>query len=305
MSDDPKRTKVYSISIAALFALLAFMLVIVSMNMFGHRDKALKEQPSLPHQPPESLATSSTSTTKPTPTIEESTAGSACSLSDRVLRDVDLQELANNQNLRTLTLSHCSFSGQSSAKLSVKTVHVSNSTLDANAIAFIAHSPSIKCAEFFSCTFQPLSLHALRSSKIAWLQIRNSKVLTTDNSFSAGDISDISSMPQLIHLELERSQIAANVLGGINKSNVQVVNLRDCDLNDTDLAKISTSPQLKYINILSNPKLSVAGVVKLLRAPKIQHIKCDLDFSNTALSHLDRIKVDAASYHVPASFYEK
>lgn len=304
MSDDPKRTKVYSISIAALLALLAFMLVIVSMNMFGHLDKVLKE-PSLPQQPPQTLPTSSTSTTTQTSIIEKSTVGSACSLSDLVLRDAELQELANNQNLQTLNLSHCSFSGPSSAKLSVKTIHVSNSTLDANAIAFIARSPSIKCAEFFKCTFQPLSLHALRSSRIAWLQIRNSKVLTTDNSFCTGDIADISSMSHLIHLELERSEIGANILGGIKKSNVQVVNLHGCNVTDTDLASISKSPRLQYVDILSNPKVSVAGIKSLLHAPKIQHIKCDLDLSKSALSQLERQKVVAATYHVPASFYEK
>lgn len=299
-----RRSKFYSIAIGALFALMAFMLVIVSMNMFGHRDSAPHEQVRT-NKLHDSVENSSFAHVASTPSLKTTADGSECSISDSVLSDTDLQKLANNKNLRTLNLTHCTFAGKLSAQLTAQTIHVSNSDIDANAVDFIALSPLIKCAEFFSCEFHPLSLHALRSSKIAWLQIRNSKVLTTDNSFCAADIADIVAMPHLVHLELERSQIAANTLGEINKSAVQVANLRDCDLNDSDLANISKSPRLQYINILSNSKLSDTGVEQLLRAPNIRQIKCDLDLSKLKLTDLERKKLDSASYHVPGTYYDK
>lgn len=302
MTAGPKqRSKFYPSIIGALLALTAFMLVVVSMNIFGHREPVAEEPISVQrHEPPQN-----NTDTESTPLVKTSTDGSECSFSRTVLTDTDLQKLADNKNLRTLNLTHCSFAGKLSAQTTAQTIHVAHSSVDANAISFIALSPSIRCAEFFSCEFQPLSLDSLRSSKIAWLQIRNSKVLTHDNSFCTADIADIAAMPNLVHLELERSEIAANTLGGISTSAVKVANLRDCDLSDSDLASISKSPRLQYINILSNPKLSAAGVAQLLRAPKIRQIKSDLDLSKLALTHLEREKLDPASYHVPGSFYEK
>ncbi|MBS1955259.1 MAG: hypothetical protein JST89_13820 [Cyanobacteria bacterium SZAS-4] len=301
-----KKKKILAKVCGALLAVLALLTVLISMNVFGRlpnrNAQTLKESANNENQ---SLSKDATAT--PVSTVESNTNDddNVCSLTDVKVGDAELNELAKNQNLRTLKLVHCTFAGQLSTKLPVETVYVSNSEVNANVIAFIASSPSVKCAEFFTCDFQPSALRALKFSRISWLQIRNCKVLSSNNSFSATDIADISAMPYLKHLELERSQIAANTLGAINKSAVQVANLRDCGLTDTDLAKISKTLSLRYLNILSNPKLSVGGVRKLLQAPNLQHVKCDLDFSQIALSPVERQQTDAASYHVPSSFYRK
>ncbi len=187
----------------------------------------------------------------------------------------------------------------------MKTVHVSSSELGENAVAFIALLPRIKCAEFFRCDFHPFSLDAFKSSKITWLQIRDSKVLSSVISFSPADIADISAMTHLVHLELARSELAADSIRAVSKSSAQVANFRSCDLTDADLKNISKMSRLRFIDVSSNPKLTIRGVRTLLAAPKIQQIKCDLDLSKLPLSHAERQKVNPSAYHVPASFYKK
>lgn len=291
--------------IGALLALIALLLSICLMNEFGHKSNATKpasSSQSVPDPPP---AAEAVLTEK---LLSKNTVNEVCSLKDLSLDGKGLKEILENKKLRGLKLAGCRFRKPLFPTLSnssLDTISISNSELDFQLLDYLNKASSLKYVELFTCTLQPHSLDAFADSRIVRLQLRNSRELSSDNSFTDSDLESIANIKSLKHLELEHSELQSNATQGLKLCLAQVLNLNHCDLTDSDLQAIAAMKHIQYVDISYNPKLTYRGIEHLLRVPGIKQIKYDVDVSSSNLTKADKLRLDPALYKVPKSFYDK
>ncbi|CAN5504605.1 hypothetical protein BH10CYA1_BH10CYA1_40000 [soil metagenome] len=304
MNDDRFKLEKKSFSlIGALLAVLAFLVVICCMNEFGHQrptSQASKERgtETVINSPSEADVTI-------TPELlSEHTVKEACSLKDLTLNGDDLKAITANTNLRGLKLAGCKFHGPFIPKQShssLERISIANSDLDGPLLDYFKQVSSLRALELFTCALQPHSLDSLSDTHIVWLQLRNSRELSGDNSFTAADMASIAKIQSLKHLELERSRLKPDAVQSLKLSAAQVVNLNHCDLTDSDLVALAGMRNVRYIDVSYNPKITYKGIEHLLRAPGIKQIKYDVWLDH--LTEADKERLDPLRYNVPRSFY--
>ena len=292
--------------IGFLLALLAFLLVLCWMNEFGHKNPA--SQTSKEREARTVVDSPSETDLKVTPELlSENTANGICMLEDLNLNGDDLKAISAIKNLHGLKLHNCKFRGPffpTQPNSAFETVSISNSELDGQLLENLSQVSSLKCLNIFTCALAPHALDSLGTTRLVWLQLRNSRELSGDNSFTAADLASVAKIPSLKHLELEHSEIQANAVGSLKLSGAEVVNLNHCDLCDADLLELASMRNLKFLDISYNPKITDKGITYLLGSPSIKQIKYDVDLSDGHLTKINKDKLNQALYKVPRSFYQ-
>lgn len=297
--------------IAALIAVLALFVVIILMNIVDRSSEHVTEISKTDVKGPGnnfSAALNSDGELESFEIRDKDSAHPSCYVVGQTLNNEDISRLVSIKNLRELWLKRCDLKGAELGRLAhlpLQAVHVTETEFDSQALINLAKIKTLRYLEFYDCSFPKHGFLNLAGLSAFWLHVRNCVSSSPTREFTHEDITELAALPNLRHLEMERSYFQPRALCALQNSKIVQLNCKHCRLDDAAAICLSKIRSMAYMNIADNPSLTCRGFKTLLSTSHIEQIKSDKDFTDCKFSLSDMRRVDSNQYQPPESLRQK
>ncbi|CAN5192411.1 hypothetical protein BH10CYA1_BH10CYA1_55460 [soil metagenome] len=300
-----------TITVLCLLALTAILLVIFMINIVdrsGEHVTAIKNTKVMGPGANFASAVNSEDDLTAMNIRQENSAHPSCTVADGTIKEAMFRKIEQIKNLRELSLKRCEFKGsdfQILEKTRIQSIHFDEANLDEQCLQAIGRLPLLRHIEMFACDLRPHALARLSDSRVRWVQLRYSQNISTNSEFTADDLGALSEIKNLTFLELERSKFAPGSFRALSKCGALALNVERCDVTDDDVIDIAKMPNLGYLNLARNAKVTCKGLRALLQSKTIQQISFTEDISKCGFTIAEQKKLNPRLFLIPQQLWQK